>query len=178
MPRHPQDNYPTPRHLIAQILDKIDVGKVGSFLEPCAGDGRIVDMFGARRGREVRPDVGPCDLYHCDINQGIDYLTLNAPEVDLILTNPPYSLALEFMQKALREAKTVVMLLRIDLLGSKTRYPFWSNNPPTHLFPLSKRPSFTENNKTDRYNYAWFAWDRGGFLIPYAGVHVLEPVSG
>lgn len=89
--------------------------------------------------------------------------------VDLIVTNPPFSLSMEFLTKSLSEAQTVVYLLRLNYLGSAERKTFWKQNQPTHLYVLSNRPSFTGLG-TDATEYAWFVWDRGQLFIDPPGI--------
>jgi len=158
-----KDEYQTPVWAVKLIMNEIDWNAVPTFLEPCLGQGNIFNNFpGARKS-------------FCDINSGDDYLKQGTPKplFDLIITNPPYSLALEFLEKSLREAKTVIYLLRLNFLGSQKRYTFWSLNPPTHLFVLSRRPSFTEDGNTDSTEYAWFAFDRGSLIKKRPRVYVL-----
>ena len=108
---------------------------------------------------------------YAEIQKGKDYLKVNFKS-DLIVTNPPFSLALEFLEKSLREAEVVVYLLRLNFLGSQKRKPFWEKNPPSHIFVLSKRPSFTGKG-TDATEYAWFVWDKKGAIKRDRGIYVL-----
>lgn len=98
------------------------------------------------------------------------------PQVDLIITNPPFSLALQFLEKSLSEAPTVVYLLRLRFLASVKRGAWWHMHPPTHQFVLSKRPSFTGDGRNDSADYAWFAWDRGGFITTAQPFNWLLPL--
>lgn len=93
---------------------------------------------------------------------------------DLIITNPPFSLALAFLQKSLGEARTVISLLRLNFLGSQKRRAFWQEDRPSHVLVLAERPSFSRDGRTDATEYAWFCWDWEGrhVLLP-PGVHVL-----
>ena len=118
-------------------------------LEPCRGDSRIFNYL-ISKGLNTK---------WAEISEGIDYLTTPFEKVDLILTNPPFSLAQEFIEKAIKEADTVIMLLRLNYLGSQKRNIFWNKFPPTALHVLSKRPSFTGSG-TDATEYAWFIWDK------------------
>lgn len=133
-----QEFYPTPDYTIESILKEIDFTKVNSFTEPCRGEGHIYNK------------VNVPNKYYAELSEGIDYLTTEMPNVDLILTNPPFSLAQEFITKARTEAKCVIMLQRLNYLGSQARKAFWNSNPPTHIFVLSKRPKFIAkcNNKS------------------------------
>ncbi|MCU7837622.1 MAG: hypothetical protein KZQ83_20580 [gamma proteobacterium symbiont of Taylorina sp.] len=140
-----QDFYKTPAWCTKSLLPLISWDAVDSFYEPCAGDGAIYDLI-------------PMDNKDwSEIQQGRDYLENNHKPVDLIITNPPYRLAQEFIIKALTHGKTVIMLLRLNFLESQARYEFWQANPPSHIITLSKRPSFTGKG-SDSTGYAWFVW--------------------
>lgn len=81
---------------------------------------------------------------------------------DIIIGNPPYSLAKEFIEKCfdlVSDRGQVIMLLRTAFLESKSRYEFWQENPLSGLCVLSKRPSFTGKG-TDATSYSWFVWDK------------------
>lgn len=192
--RIPQDLYPTPTPAIDALLGTLDYsGAWERFHEPCKGTGAIYDrVFGHKT--------------YDEISEGKDYLAnvYSANDFDLIITNPPFSLALEFLQKSLHEAATVCYLLRLNFLGSQTRRTFWQANRPSHVLVLAERPCFAwpckgkghhtkgcgasylpESTRicsqcggkvapgTDSIEYAWFCWDRGGFVTLEPGVHVL-----
>lgn len=147
MARNEYDFYPTPEW----CYEKLDViwSDFSTGLEPCKGDGRIY-KFMVENGIYTK---------WAEIREGVDYLNTEFDKVDLILTNPPFSLAQEFIEKALTEADTVIMLLRLNFLGSQRRYDFWIDNEPTAIHVLSRRPSFTGKG-TDSTEYAWFVWDK------------------
>jgi hypothetical protein len=157
--RNENDFYPTPEYSIFPLLDEIDFSLVNSFVEPCRGAGAIYDLVDCENKQ------------YAEISEGKDYFEMSF-ESDLIITNPPFSVAIEFLEKSLKESKTVVYLLRLNFLGSQKRKKFWDINKPTHLFVLSKRPSFT-GGKTDSTEYAWFVWDRAGVFKRKEGVYVL-----
>lgn len=95
---------------------------------------------------------------------GEDFLNYNFGDkkFDVIIGNPPYSLAKEFIEKCFElqsDSGVVIMLLRTAFLESKSRYEFWQDNPLTELHILSKRPSFTGKG-TDATSYSWFVWDK------------------
>ena len=192
--RIPQDMYPTPQAPIDALLNVLDYsGTWERFHEPCKGTGAIYDRVQFKQKS------------YDEISEGKDYLTNLYPphNFDLIITNPPFSLALDFLEKSLYEAYTVIYLLRLNFLGSQTRRPFWQANRPSHVLVLSERPCFAWTCKgkaggkgcgasylpestrvctqcgcrvapgTDSIEYAWFCWDRGGFVTLEPGVHVL-----
>lgn len=142
------DAYNTPQVCVELLLPFIDFRGEPLFVEPCRGDGNIYDL-------------APCKYkQYCEIEEGKDYFDEDFRGVNLIITNPPFNQALEFLEKSLNEADTVIYLLRLNFFASQKRKEFWQNNKPTHVFVLSDRPSFTGNG-TDRTDYMWCAWDRG-----------------
>ena len=142
--RNPYDYYPTPEWCYENL--PIDWSQFKTALEPCKGDGRVVSFL---ESKKMKVDW-------CEIQEDKDFFDHDG-EYDLIFTNPPFSIAAEFIQHALGMSTTVVMLLRINFLGSQKRYDFWNQFPPDGMFILSKRPSFTGKG-TDATDYAWFVW--------------------
>jgi hypothetical protein len=139
------------------------------FWDPAQGDGRLVRHLIREVGEAHGSDLVP--LSDSDVLQ--DFLSFNpnrvGPVRDTIVTNPPYLLAQRFVEKALSISDNVVMLLRLNFLGSDKRHDFWVRNPPNALMVLSKRPSFTGGGKTDATDYAWFYWGRH-----ISGIHFLK----
>lgn len=161
--RELQDLYETPVTAIDSLLSVMNMDQFAysNFLEPCKASGRIFDR--------VRTN-GTKDF--AELSLGVDYLTTEFKDIDFIITNPPFSLALEFLQKSLKESLSVYYLLRLNFLGSQKRKLFWQTNRPSHVLVLSKRPSFT-GGETDSTEYAWFCWDtRNAIQLP-RGVNVL-----
>lgn len=125
------DAYSTPGYTIEPLLDIVYIPHVSSFLEPCRGRGHIYDRIKCHR------------RFHAELAEGVDYLSYVPPDrINVIITNPPFSLALDFLKKSLSEAEVVIYLLRLNFLESMERHDFWKMNRPTHLFALSRRPIF------------------------------------
>lgn len=153
------DFYPTPLWC-AENLD-IDWSRFTSAHEPCRGDRRLYEWLKTKN----------IPTTYTEITEGLDFFEWSA-STDLIFTNPPFSLAAEFIDHSTKHANTVFMLLRLNYLASIKRYEWWKNNPPVALYVLSKRPSFTGSG-TDATDYAWFVWDKTE-RIP-RGVHFVKP---
>jgi hypothetical protein len=76
----------------------------------------------------------------------------------IIITNPPFALALPIIEKALAEAQEwVIMLLRLNFFEGKARKAFWDKHRPLYAFVHSKRMSFT-GGKTDSVAYMHCCW--------------------
>lgn len=152
-----KDHYPTPIKSITPLIERIDFTNVKTFLEPCKADGRI--------GKLVPDNV---QKFWCELREGKDYFKEKFENIDLIITNPPFTISIPFLEKSLSEAKVVCYLQRINWLGSKTRKDFWNANTPDKMFVLSERPQFLKElgikGGTDSTEYAWFIWDKLGIV--------------
>ncbi len=150
-----QDAYSTPEWAVRLLLPHLQRGDV---LEPCCGEGAIGKVvFEAWGGpHDVYQSIDGVELdggrsqqalqagYFDRIDCGQDYLTRpKNRHYPLIITNPPFSLAMPFLEKALQEADTVAFLLRLAWLASAERNGFHRQNP-SDLIVLPKRPSFAK----------------------------------
>jgi len=107
-----------------------------SIADPCCGSGAILDVLRDEGDHIVfGADVVNYGWLHCVVR---DYLaepvTMNETA---IVTNPPYRLALEFIEKAHREGTQYsAWLLRLNFLESMRRKSFFEANPPSrpHIF--------------------------------------------
>jgi hypothetical protein len=155
--REAMDNYPTPSWCVRRLLEAFEPpGDVWG--EPCVGEGAIVRACGAfpRVLNWVTQDIRP----ECDALYRGDFLTQPGgfSRCTTIITNPPFSLAMEFILQARKIAPraTLAFLLRVNFLGSAERYPWLSVNMPD-VYQLPNRPSFVRG-KTDSTEYGWFVW--------------------
>ena len=152
------DHYNTPAYTTRSLLLHHTIEY--PVLEPCAGNLAIANM--------LKTDM----VYTNDINPAspsatcLDYLQFNENWYDLyqtIITNPPFNIALDIIKKAMNDVVDegeVIMLLRLNFLGSQKRHDFWQEYPPKTIYVLSKRPKFI-NGKSDSIEYAWFVWQKG-----------------
>lgn len=154
------DFYPTPNWCYENL--NINWSLFKNAHEPCRGDGRI-QQFLENKGIQTT---------YSELREGKDFFDWN-DKTDLIFTNPPFSIAKEFIDHSISKSDTVIMLLRLNFLGSKTRHDWWNSNNPSSLYVLSQRPSFTGNGTADATDYAWFVWDKTN-KIP-KGIHFVKP---
>ena len=169
----PHEFYPTPRKTVEALIGELgdyglDILKYGLMCgDPCAGDSAIITAFVKNQITE------PSQWEWAEIREGKDYLKsgMTGP-VDAIITNPPFSLATDFIDRSLDEGMFVAYLLRLNFWGSRKRKEWWQGKEPTHQFTLSERPSFTGKG-TDATEYAWFVWDRLGLCKRPPGMYVI-----
>lgn len=178
------DYYPTPAWAIHRLLEVLPLPG-GKWFEPCAGDGAIIKAV-----QEVRKDVTwtaneiqPEMKDKLEKIQGVtsvtseDFLKTSTGLSDykVIITNPPFNLALECIQQSRRlHADYVVFLLRLNFLASKSRAKFMSENTPD-VYVLSQRPGFTSNGGRDSIDYAWFVWGPSRLPLHAPGKLVIIP---
>lgn len=129
--------------------------------DPCAGGGAITDVL---------KEIGFPNVVGHDINtDGVDFLTDNTP-IDYIVTNPPYTLANEFILHC-KEVTTdkFAMLLPITYLQGSYRYNnIWmdSEYPLSDVFVFNRFPllgvSLREDGKfpTGMTCYAFYVWSK------------------
>lgn len=144
--RNAADFYPTPAAAFAPLMPILprDV----EYWEPACGDGRLIKWL-QEEGFNAAGN---------DLARGCDFLTDETP-CEFVITNPPFTLAQEFVAHALLHSRETMMLLRLNFLGSQKRRDWWRVNEPSALFVLSSRPDFTGGGG-DSCEYAWFYWGR------------------
>ncbi len=166
---HIADYYVTPVSAIDVFLREF-CNDGGSFmnkniLDPCAGGDLIHPMSYPESLKKVTTGaiIRTLDI-RSDSLAGIkdDYLKYPcAGEFDIIITNPPFNIALDIIKKALNDVRPqglVIMLLRLNFFGSRERSDFFKNFMPTWCYVHSKRMRFTDSGGTDSIEYMHAVW--------------------
>lgn len=89
-----------------------------------------------------------------------------------IVTNPPYKLAKEFIEKAIDiipEGRKVAMFLKIQFLEGKERKKLFQKYPPKVIYVSSSRILCAKNAEFEAMKagggsavaYAWYVWEKG-----------------
>lgn len=185
-PRDSYDFYPTDPEFVESGLDLIPLDKPQLVLDPGAGMGVWGKAARYRwsqawiTGVELNPNVPGWRWYDHNIHG--DFLTHcweAYPKFDVVIGNPPYSLAEEFVTQSLcllRDGGYLVFLLRLAFLESLRRYAFFRHQcPPARVVVCSDRPSFTGNGQTDSSAYAFFIWRKG--YVPEGGTRLEWVIS-
>ena len=154
--RKPLDRYLTPAWVTQAVVPHL--GKNLHVLEPASGG------YGSQMAQTLC--AAGYTVETSDIIDGNDFLRLPAVyNCDAIVTNPPYSLAQQFIDHALNlmvysEGK-VAMLLRCDYDHAITRQHLFANCPQfAKKLVLTKRIVWFEPKiASPSFNHAWFIWD-------------------
>lgn len=195
--RNRHDTYPTPGWAVRRLLEAVELPN-GRWLEPCAGDGAIIAAVNGRmdptkiewEAHEIRKaPIGKLagtgtnvDAYQGDFLELADFMKIdgatNREAYAVAITNPPFLLAMEFIDRCRFLATHTVMLLRLNFLASEKRADFMRTSTPD-VYVLPNRPSFIGGGKTDSIEYAWFHWWPGaeGKLTVLASTDKLERVK-
>lgn len=166
------DFYATPRNATEAILNMVELK--GSILEPAAGQGHISVVL-----KEKYPynEIVSTDLvqrnekFGVPIQGGIDFLTHDFNrKFDNIITNPPFNMAQEFIERALQLADDkVIMFAKIQLLEGNKRKEMFDNAPLKYVYVFSKRVNplrngeeLNENGKkwSNTMCFAWFVFEK------------------
>ena len=153
--RSPRDHYVTPHWCIRAMVSQLEFagyGRMFRVLDAGAGDGRIGSAFAAQGATAHYVDIEPQAAF---VSKR-DFLEMDVRSYDLVVMNPPFSHALDFVKHGL-QARGCIALLSMGMMESKGRVPFWREHPPTHVRVLCPRPSF-RGGGTDSTAYAWFYW--------------------
>lgn len=97
-----------------------------------------------------------------DITTGHDFLlqhSLPNPSIDGIVTNPPFSLSVQFALHALGLSQFVALLQPVYNLGGIARYQkLWNVHKPTKIIVISDRMKF--EHEESHFNHMWCVWDK------------------
>lgn len=161
--RQPEDLYVTDPKAVEALLAVEDFDR--RIWEPCVGLGHISGVL-EKHGHEVRKS----DIIDRIGNERLDFLSCAEEWDGDIVTNPPYSKAQRFVEKALEcvgDGHKVAMLLKLTFLEGQERRKLFERTPPRRVWVFSKRVSCAKNGDFERYGngavcYAWFVWERTG----------------
>lgn len=159
--RKESDFYETPYWLTRLFLNTGALDKTKPTLEPASGNGAIVRIL-----KEYEfADITSFDL----MKDNRDFLAWKDP-VPQIITNPPYSLAFEFVQHAKEVAtERFAMLLPLAYLHGKKRYDhIYSDDayPLDSVYVFTRYPLLGEELREDGKThtgmmvFAWLLWDK------------------
>jgi hypothetical protein len=166
--RPAMDFYPTPRRGITSLLEVEDFD--GDIWECACGDGAISKVLEVYQYTVISTDIEPRGY-----GTQQDFLSLTLPDLlaPNIITNPPFTMAQEFAERALKLGCTKLALLcKLAFLEGVSRSAWLETTPLKAVYVFKRRLKFTRNGDENikgggMIAFAWFIWERG---------HALEPV--
>lgn len=152
--REVNDFYATPEWATEALfrVEKFD----GNILEPAAGDDDMV---------RVIEKYAPC--ISKELTRGDDFM-LESGTYDNVVTNPPFKIAQEFVNKSKKVSrKKIAMFLKLSFLEGVSRQEMLkeTNFPLARVHVFSKRVTLWGRGKERKGTsgtiaFAWFVWDR------------------
>lgn len=162
--RNPFDYYSTPKEVTIALLEFLKTrGIIYSTptkpimaLEPCCGEGAISTILTDEGFFVESHDIRFTEY----AGVGVDYFSQTF-QADIIITNPPFNLAPEFIRKACEEANVVCMLLKAHFWHAKKRLELWNNFTPRFVLPLTWRPDWVNDGRgsSPTMDFQWTIWD-------------------
>ena len=162
--RAKNDYYATDPKAIKLLLELETFNK--KIWEPACGEGHL--------SKEL--EKSGYDVYSTDIidrNYGNGILNFLDNEIKCwdgdIITNPPYSFAKEFIEKAIDiidDGNKICMFLKLQFLEGKGRKSLFEKYPPKTVWVSSSRINCARNgvfikNEGSAVAYAWYVWIKG-----------------
>lgn len=144
-------------------------GEVFFIWECACGDGNLAKVLKDRGYNNIATDIknrgygaiGSTDFLH----------TRTDDQIRIILTNPPYSLATEFIEHALEilpDGGLYIALMNITYLSGQKRFErVYSKGTLREVYIFSKRIECWKNNERPKdkcgsmANYAWYVFQKG-----------------
>ena len=138
-------------------------------LEPACGEGHIAKLL-------EDPSLVSTDLVYRGYGgkNTVDFLATDYSEFSFatVITNPPFNLFQEFVEKALQIAtKEVIMFGKLQALEGQKRASFLEKTPLKTVYVFKKRQQPMRNGKendevtgkkmSSTMAFAWFVWEIG-----------------
>ena len=162
------DFYPTPTSATKALLDKEIF--IGNIWEPACGKGDISKVLLENGYDVISSDLNNYGYGDC----GKDFLNTTGmfsetyKMVDNIVTNPPFNLALEFVEQSKKySTKKIAMFLKTAFLEGGKRYEMFQDKEFAlrSVYQFSKRVNFGIHAGTHKNGgmipFAWFVWEKG-----------------
>lgn len=159
--RPENDFYPTSPETTLALLKKEKFE--GSIWEPACGDGAICRVL----EQEGYQDIIASDLIARGYGTTPHDFLLSDWTADNIITNPPFTLAQEFVVKSLScTTGKVAMLAKLAFLEGQKRKSFFESTPLARVHVFSKRVNFYREGVrgklgTSMIAFAWYVWEHG-----------------
>ena len=170
--RTENDYYATNPEAVKMLLSAHSF-KGKKILEPCVGAGHIANILKDYFGEDiVGIDIIDRGFIPTITENFLDWKT--SESFDTIITNPPYSLANEFIIKCmelLEPGGQLAMFLKIQFLEGVKREQLFKKYSPKYLYVFKKRMCVFNNGmevdpKTGKpwattLCNAWYVWEKG-----------------
>ena len=154
--REGTDFYPTPDNCTIALINFMKPSKDKVIWEPACGEGHMSKCL---------ESLGYSVISTTIIDQGfgltgVDFLGEMQKRGDLIITNPPFKLAEEFINHSISLDVPFAFLLKSQFWHSKRRMSLFNKHKPMAVLPLTWRPDFLFGKKSGSptMDCLWTVW--------------------
>ncbi len=160
------DYYSTPRLAVTELLRLESFDK--DIWEPACGENAITNVL-----EEYGLNVRSSDIVNRGEHEIFDFLKATEWHGDII-TNPPFAIATDFIEKALEilpDGAKIAFFLRIQFLEGVRRRKLFNIHPPKRVIVASRTMRCAKNgdfaNATGNAStYCWFIFVKGNTKPP------------
>lgn len=151
--RRALDFYPTPpevtKALLDFLLERRMIRRGDVIWEPACGNMAMVDVMEEYGFRTIATDIA----------LGQDFMTHRPQHGTMrwIITNPPFSMAEQFIRRAEEFDVPFALLLKSQYWHSARRKPLFDEFRPDYVMPLTWRPDFTGKGSS-MLDMIWCIW--------------------
>ena len=153
--RNAADFYATPPECTIALLNCFEwLFRGRRIWEPACGDGAISKVLEERNFRVVSTDLH--DRGYGD--SGMNFLNADC-YCGAIITNPPFNLAADFIEKAAAKGVPFAMLTKATFWHAKKRQKLFNKTKPIAVIALTWRPAMSpERGKSATMDFIWTVW--------------------
>jgi hypothetical protein len=161
------DDFPTPLWATRALVEHVIVSKASlkamSCLEPACGRGHMAVALA-----DYFKEVAASDVFDYGFGRVADFFKTKHPEqsFDWVITNPPFRLGEEFINRSMKIARRgVAMLTRTVFIESVGRYErLFKSNPPSRFAQFTERVPMVKGRVDKKAStatgYAWLVWEK------------------
>ncbi|MCP4990810.1 MAG: hypothetical protein GY928_33655 [Colwellia sp.] len=124
--------------------------------EPAAGDGQIVDKLSKVEGYNV---------VYSDLLTGCNFFYNQPQHYDIIITNPPYSIKYEWLERCYQLGKPFALLMPTNMLGTASGARLFKRYGIEVIFVTPrinfKMPDKGYDGSGAQFSTSWFTWGFG-----------------
>ena len=161
------DDFPTPSWATRALVEHVIVSKAllkeMTCLEPACGRGHMAVALA-----DYFKEVTASDVFDYGFGRVADFLKAKHPDqsFDWVITNPPFRLGEEFINRSMKIARRgVAMLTRTVFIESVGRYErLFKSNPPSRFAQFTERVPMVKGRVDKKAStatgYAWLVWEK------------------
>lgn len=166
--RRELDFYPTPPDATEALIRFLALPPC-TIWEPACGDGAMSRVFEKHGHTVISSDIRETGYGE----GGVDFISAPARPCDAIITNPPFNLAGDFIERANLLAPIVGLLFKSQFWHAAKRADLFTRFPPAWVLPLTWRPDFMagERGGAPTMEVIWTVWKRGETDTRYRLLH-------